>query len=528
MKNIKTVYLFLYLISSIQILRLFYIKLFYKKILNSYSNQQYFKYIPQFILRATILDRNNNIVAENKEFFSVCYSPTINPSQETLSFLKKEYPEIYKKINKNKKTHFFYLKRKINNSEIDYLKNKNLEDIIFIKEYERIYPHKFLSPIIGMVDIDMKGIAGIEFSIDNILKQEITTEKKLFFESSSYDEEQQKDAVILTIDSILSHKIYRIIKNALEKYNSENITVVVMNPENGDILSIVQFPYFDIENKETSDFNYLKPISVTNSYEFGSIFKAFCMLSAFEDGVVTSDEIIDCKSTKHTFIKHFPVNTWKAHGEIPFKTVIRESNNIGIAQIAMRLDKKLYDYYKKMGFIKKTNIELPGEAPGNMTHPKHWYAQSILSLSYGYEISATLLQLVQAWSLFTNYGKTTSPRITLNKKIKTSDQIFKTSSIEQSREIIEYTKERVPRQYWKIFEDVKIFGKTGTANVLENGIYNPNKNTYVFVGNIEKKNYKRIIGVYVRRCKISDVYASTVAQPIFFEIAKTILIHDKI
>jgi cell division protein FtsI (penicillin-binding protein 3) len=528
MKSTKNIYVFLYFISLLQILRLFYIKFFYKNILNSYSNQQYFNYIPQFTLRAPILDRNNNILAENKDFFSACYSPTINPSEETLKFIKKEYPKIYKKIQENKKTHFFYLKRKINNSDIDSIKNKNLDDIIFIKEYERIYPHKFLSPIIGIVDIDMKGIAGIEYSIDNILKQELTTEKKLFFESSNYDEEQKKEPVFLTIDSILSHKIYRIIKDSLEKYNSEYITAVVMNPENGDILSIVQYPYFDIENKNSSNLNYLKPIAITDSYEFGSIFKAFCMLSALEDGVITPEEIIDCKSTKHTFIKHFPVNTWKAHGEIPFKTVIRESNNIGIAQIAMRLDKKLYDYYKKMRFIKKTNIELPGEISGSMTNPKHWSAQSILSLSYGYEISASLLQLVQAWSLFTNNGKITSPRITFNKEIKISDQIFKNSSIEQSREIIEYTKERIPRQYCKIFENIKIFGKTGTANVLENGEYNPNKNTYVFVGNIEKENYKRIIGVYVRRCKMSDVYASTIAQPIFFDIAKTILIHDKI
>jgi cell division protein FtsI/penicillin-binding protein 2 len=256
----------------------------------------------------------------------------------------------------------------------------------------------------------------------------------------------------------------------------------------------------------------------------GSIMKAFCMLAALDENIIKEDDLIDCRNTKHTKIKGFDVNTWKAHGVITFKEVVQGSNNIGMAQVAINLGENLYKHYLRLGFGKKTGIEIPGEAKGFVNPPKKWSKQSILSLSYGYEISATLLQLVSAWSVFSSFGNIIRPRILKDGSIKKLENVYSKDIIEKARSILYYDEKRLPKLFNEDFCDYKIFAKTGTANILENGIYNPMKNTYTVVGHIEKDGYKRIIGVYIYLSNRSDIYASNIALPLFLDIAKELIL----
>ena len=160
---------------------------------------------------------------------------------------------------------------------------------------------------------------------------------------------------------------------------------------------MVTYPHFDPNNTHTASAELCKNSIITDAYELGSVIKVCAALAALEENVVTPDELIDCKNTETTYIDGRKINTVKAHGIIPFTDVIAFSNNIGIAIVAKRLDKKLYDHYKRLGFGTKTGIEFPGENSGFVNPPEKWSKQSIISLSYGYEISATILQLACAF-----------------------------------------------------------------------------------------------------------------------------------
>lgn len=165
--------------------------------------------------------------------------------------------------------------------------------------------------------------------------------------------------------------------------------------------------------------------------------KAFLLLSALEADVVKPNELINCYGTKEKWFKKRLISTWKAHGVIPFREVIKGSNNIGVAQIGLKIGKKLYEYYKKCGFGSLTGVEINGEHKGILHLPDRWSTQSVISLTFGYEISVTLLQAIVAWSLFLNEGKIVSPRLLATTPHKVSEIFFSKRAIDDARDILE-------------------------------------------------------------------------------------------
>ena len=266
---------------------------------------------------------------------------------------------------------------------------------------------------------------------------------------------------------------------------------------------------------------------VTEAYELGSVIKAFLALAALEEKLVTPDEEIDCLGVTTAYINGRKINTVHAFGKGTFVDVIRTSNNIGIAKVAMRLQNKLYDHYKRLGFGIKTGITFPGEASGFVMPPNQWSAQSIISLSYGYEVTHTLLQLARAFCIFANDGYLITPKLCLNQKTELPQKIYSTESIDIMRMILEKTTTDGTARYAAV-KGYKTLGKTGTSNMLEHGVYNPHKNLFSFTGIIEKDSYKRVISCFVKESKKHHVYAATIAAPLFERIAEKMLLHDHI
>jgi cell division protein FtsI (penicillin-binding protein 3) len=527
--RISTIILFsvslfqIYRILDLQINKNFFIK--------KYALSQYNKNIVKVTERAAILDRNNIPIVFSKEIISSFCNPCSGVSIKTLDFIKNNYPQIIDKINRNKKLKFCFIERKVDDKFIKKFLKYEIKDIFFIKNYERVPLFKELIPLIGLVDIDMNGISGLEYYFDKKIKME---KDSVFFNKIDFTLKDKNNnsinninaknrALNLTIDAILSTKINKLLKNIVDQNQSVYSTAIVMDSKNGDIICMTQYPFYNRSQKDC-DIKFLKPLAITESHEMGSIMKAFCMLAALDENIIEENDLIDCRNTKHTKIKGFDVNTWKAHGIITFKEVIHGSNNIGIAQVAINLGENLYKHYLRLNFGEKTGIELPGESSGYINPPSKWSRQSILSLSYGYEISATLLQLVSAWSVFSSIGDIVKPRIIKDTEIRKITNVYSKNIIEKARSILQYDKLRLPKLFNEDFGDYKIFAKTGTANILENGIYNPMKNTYVVVGHVEKDDYKRIIGVYVYLSNRSDIYASNIALPLFLEVSRELIL----
>ena len=518
-----------------------------------YSNlgkQQYNITITMQPERAPIYDRTGEkFLAINKDTLSAFILPKQVKSQEILvQFLEKHFPEKIKILEKSKNKHFMFIQRKLTDKQIEIIKKSNIADIHLLKEQSRFYPIESTSTIVGITDIDNNGLSGLELKYNKKLSGKPTTfflEKDarsghFYFKKETKVRGKIAEPITVTIDSNLQFLVAQELKESITQYNAKEGAVLVINPENGDITAIANYPYFDPNNTQSFSSQNCHNKAITQVYELGSVIKVFAALAAIEEEVVTKDEIIDCKNKKTTYIDGRKINTVKAHGKITFSEVVEKSNNIGIAIIAKRVGEKLYDHYKKIGFGEKTTIGFPAEPRGFVNPPHKWSKQSIISLSYGYEISATLLQLARAFCMIAQDGMPVYPRLVFEKnetkqKEQFSTPLYSKKSIDTIKKILENTTLKGTARKARI-KGYDVMCKTGTANLLVNGTYSQDDNIFTCAGIVQKDNYKRVIVTFVKEVEPSytksgikrKVYAQSVAVPLFEKVAKKTLIHDKI
>jgi len=505
-----------------------------------YSNvasQQYNVTITQHPPRGNIIDRTGkNYLAMNCDYISAFILPTqMTHTTETHSFLKQHFPSAYKRLQKNSTKHFLFIKRRLSTEEQQLITSSTPHDIFFLSEPGRYYPVSSAGSIVGLTSIDNKGLFGIELIYDHLLTGNPTIchlEKDArsgyyYFKKEMTTVGSTGKSIQLTIDANLQFLTQEIIRNSVEKFNASQGAAIIINPKTGEILAMISYPHFDPNNTHTASAQLCKNSIVSDAYELGSVMKVCVALAALEENVAIPEELIDCKDTTTTYIDGRKINTVKAHGIIPFADVIAFSNNIGIAIVAKRLGNKLYDHYKRLGFGTKTGIEFPGENSGFVNPPEKWSKQSIISLSYGYEISATILQLACAFCTIAT-GYQIKPTLLIT-NISTPSKQKRYSDL--NREIIKNILERTTLHGTArraAIKGYRVMTKTGTANMLIDGKYNAEKNLFTCAGIIENNDYQRVIVTFVKQAEQKNMYAATVAVPLFEQIAECMLIHDKI
>jgi cell division protein FtsI/penicillin-binding protein 2 len=564
---------------------------FYKKI----AEQQYHVTITQTPTRGPIFDRTGkNYLAMNKDYIAAFLLPTqLTDQKHTERFLKKHFPHAVARLEQNKDKHFMFIKRRLSPDEIEIITTEKNPDIFLLSEPGRYYPLACASPIIGLTNIDNKGLLGIELLYNHTLAGKPTTchlEKDArsgyyYFKKETTVQGDIGQPLHLTIDADLQFLVQEAVQQTVNTFNAQEAAVIIMDPKSGDILAMLSYPYFDPNNSHKSSPDHFRNRIVTDAYELGSVMKVCSALAALEEGVVTPEELIDCQNTLTTHIDGRTINTVQAHGIIPFTDVVALSNNIGIAIVAKRLEDKLYDHYKQLGFGQKTGIKFPGENIGFLNPPEKWSKQSIISLSYGYEVSTTILQLACAFCMIATGYKVVPALIRshpsihstshtcsvehsgraeenaysiCNEPIKLQEhtkdkstnftqidlsnplalsvpagdvskgtKLFSNSARNTIKEILEKTTLYGTARRAKI-KGYRVMSKTGTANMLIDGKYNPEKNLYTCAGIVEKDDYQRVIVTFVKEAQQKNIYASTVAVPLFESVAERMLIHDKI
>lgn len=521
-------FIFLYLIIFV---RLLYLQVFRVDFYSSLASRQYLVELKLEPPRGAIFDRYKIPLVINKDATSSFIIPSnLLERERTLDFLKTSFPSVFQTLTSKPHKKFLWVKRRLSKQEFEDLKNLNLKDLNFIAEPQRFYPFKSLSQLIGFTDIDNNGCSGLEYEFNSILKGRpsiVEAEKdarssKFYFKKATKKQGSSGKPIGLTIDSKLQSLAEDELMETINKFEAQSGAVLIMNPSNGEILAMVNYPFFDANSDLIQDLEATKNITISDCYEFGSVIKTFCALAALEDKAVTLDEIIDCEG-KEAYFGSFKVENWKAADSVPFYEVIQRSSNVGVAKVAMRLGKKYYDYLLKLGFTKKTNIELPAERDGYITPPNQWSKSSVIVLSFGYEISATMMQLCRAFGIIANDGFRVDPTIIKKdrKALIQNERLFSRDGINQIKFILEGIGAKYP------LDGFRILGKTGTARLIEDGHYSTTKHVYTFCGIVEKGDYKRVIVTFIKEPKRANLWASEVSAPLFRNIAKRMVMYER-
>ena len=414
------------------------------------------------IERGKIYDRNGYLLASDIKGFSLYAnaSKIIKKSEisEKLSkILNITENEIFKKLNSNNR--FVYIKRNI--TPIEHQKIINLGEINLKTELEktRVYPYRnATSHLIGFVDVDNNGKAGVEISFDKSVKQN----KNLY----------------LSIDINLQNAVRNELIKTINQYSAESGSVIIMDIQNSEILSLINFPDFDPNNYKTSTNNQRLNRALQSNYEMGSTFKPLTVAIGLEQELINKDMIFDVSKP----IKH--IEDWDpCDCKLSLKDVIVKSSNIGIAQIAKIIGKENQKkFFQKAGFYKPIDIDLV-EAAHPLGNRNNWGLMETMTIGFGYGFAITPMHLAVAYNAVLNDGKKLKPKILINDKNNSFSQLTSKNTSQfislLLKAVVEESKYTGPRV--KI-DGYQIGGKTGTSEIPDNnGNYNSDSNRTIFI-----------------------------------------------
>tara|TARA_Y100000590_G_C15729133_1_gene1016351 strand:- start:1515 stop:3185 length:1671 start_codon:yes stop_codon:yes gene_type:complete len=441
--------------------------------------------------RSDIVDTNGQILAKTVLSTSVGINPnSIIDVKKLILKIKLVLPDLDSKVleEKIKKKKFFWLRKKIDQEKLKRLQLMGEKSIRFEKQISRVYPHKYLfSHVIGQIDDANKGISGLEKSLDEKLK---TTKNK----------------IRLTLDSEIQFLIRRELIRAEVFFKNKGSAAILMNINNGKILSLISLPDFDLNKRQDIKDKKFINRATKAVYELGSTFKTFTLAAGFHENVIQPDTpFLNLK--KIIFCGKYPIREYdnKIPSNLTAEEILIRSGNIGSVRIAQKIGVEKYkNFLEKIGILNKIKFDL--EEVG-IPLPLKWGKCKLATSSYGHGITTTLLQLAKGYSIVTNGGFEINPTLIENNNLNN----FKKRILrdEVSKMINPILRKVVSSEHGTAsLADVKgyeVGGKTGTAQKAIGGKYSKIKiNTFASVFPSSKPKY--VLIVMLEDTKLSKDY----------------------
>jgi cell division protein FtsI (penicillin-binding protein 3) len=312
---------------------------------------------------------------------------------------------------------FVWIARKLPPEKKEAVEALNLKGVYFQKENQRIYPKRELaSHVLGFVDLDEKGLGGIEYELDGQIRGKsekiivMADARQRWFDGGEAQRERGA-SVVLTLDEKIQYIAERELAAAIARTHAIAGTVVVMNPNTGEILALANWPKFNPNAPNEAPAEARMNRAVTALYEPGSTFKLITLAAAFDQGITRPEEIFDCENGA-VYVAGHRIRDHKPFGLLNVADILAQSSDVGAIKIALRLGApKFYDYIRAFGFGQATGVDMPGESKGILRRLENWSAVSIGSISMGQEVGVTPIQLISAVSAVANGGMLYKPHV---------------------------------------------------------------------------------------------------------------------
>ncbi len=495
------------------------------------------------IERGSIADRAGKPLAVQTNFYHVGVTPRLIKNidafvKDTADILEMTEADEKNIITGADNSSFVYLKKKIDPNTYLELKKvtdgKNYNFVNYDRIPGRVYPENALaSQLIGYMGDDGKGLAGIEYSMQDILEP--------VFKNDGSSAEQGK-SVYLTIDANLQYKLEDIARNAMAATQAESMILVAANANTGEILSYISLPSANLNEYGSASIQQVIDRPAMSAYEPGSVFKIFTVALAYDAGLIHAGDSFYCNGMyEHRFrgAETVRIKCLGTHGWLTARDALKYSCNSVLGQISDKMtDTDFVAGIRELGFGKRTGIELPSETAGSVkdVNSKLWSGRSKPTIAIGQEISVSALQMVQAASAIAHKGVPVKP--TVIKKITNKDgsvyfehepvymdRVLKESTADYVLSCMETTATSGTGSRAHI-NDIAIGVKTGTAQMAdkENGGYS----TTDFISNciaifpIDKPEI--ILYIVIEKAK-GETYAGRIVAPVIKETADAIIDH---
>jgi cell division protein FtsI (penicillin-binding protein 3) len=527
--------------------RLFYLQVGRHADLKGRAERQQSRTVETAAKRGDILDRDGRVLAYSVDADSIYAVPTeISDPDGAAKLLcgvlegcgARERGAIADRIRRGRA--FAYVRRQVSPDEARRVAQLELEGIGFMKENRRFYPNKDLAAhVLGYVGVDNTGLNGLEASYDALIKGRpgtvlIQTDARRHAFSRIERPPTTGATIELTIDQYLQHVAERELRAGVEENRAAGGAAVVMDPRTGEILALANWPSFNPNAYRDSRPETQRNRAIQDLYEPGSTFKIVTASAAFEETVVGPDDLIDVSAGQIRF-KGRVIYDDHNYGVLSFANVLVKSSNVGAIKVGLRLGPdRMGLYMKRFGFGRRTSPDFPGESPGIMWDPAKLNDSALASVSMGYQVGVTPLQMAAAVSSIANGGELFEPRVV-------RAVISEGARTPVPHKIIRQTvSPGTAATLTQIMEDVvnrgtgtraaipgfTVAGKTGTAQKVVNGQYSRSDYNASFVGFVPSRDPAFTIVVVIDSPHGKNLYyGGSVAAPVFQRIADAALRH---
>jgi len=430
------------------------------------------------------------------------------------------------------------LAKKLSPETVERIDDMNLKGVFFEKENRRVYPqHELLAHVLGWVDVDEKGMGGIEHELDKWIRGRpgrvmVMADGKRRFYDRREAAADPGAGVVLTIDETIQYIAEKELALTMQQSHAHTGTVVIQDPSNGALLAVATAPAFDPNDYGKYSDDDRMDRAVTAAYEPGSTFKVITMTSAIENHVTNPDVLVDCQMGS-ILVAGRLIHDWHPFGVLSVRDVLAHSSDVGSIKVALNLGApRFYDTMRDFGIGQLTGVELPGENRGLLRPLENWTPSSIGSLAIGQEVSVTPVQIISAISAIANGGTLYPPRIV--QEIRGGSPIALPSRGEPKQA----TDSRTAATVRGMMETVVLSGtgtpaqlngytaagKSGTAQKIDpsTGRYSPNQYVASFVG-FAPVNDPAVTILVVLDSPEGAHHGGEVGGPIFKRIAEQVL-----
>lgn len=524
-------------------IKLTYLTLYRYRALKSLATELWERSFPLSAPRGLIQDRNGKSLAINQPSISVAAIPFQIKDKEDAArliapYLKMKEEKLYQLLSKRTSIVRIHPEgKRIDEETALAIESLHIDGIYLLQDNTRYYPYEeSMASLLGFVGIDNQGLAGIESYYDTYLKGKDGTLNYLMdakgglFPSTTARivAPQQGLTLQLTIDLTLQNLLEREMENAWLKYQPKEIIGLMMNPNDGEILAIGNRPTYN--NNHYQDYDptiYNRTLPVFSSFEPGSTFKAMTFAAALNEGVIDMDHDY-YYDRGYEVVGGATIKSWKkgGHGLQTFLEVLQNSSNPGFVEIARRLGKdKLYDYFTKFGVGKKTGVDIAGESTGIMFSYDNYGILEQATSAFGQGISTTAIQLASAFSSTINGGYLYTPHVAKSLIYEpTKESIYDYPKTVREEVITRDTSSKMRRALECVvakgsgrkayLEGYRVGGKTGTAQIAENGVYQDGRYVLSFIAGAPMDNPQIVIYFAMREPHSTIQYGGTTIGPI--------------
>lgn len=506
--------------------------------------------------RGIIYDRNGIILADNQPVctISVIYNQVKEPEKvirllsEKLELSEDEVRKKVEKVSSREK-----IKSNVPKKIADEIREASLDGIKVDEDYKRYYPFGNLaSKVLGFTGADNQGILGLESRYESVLKGQdgtiltLTDFRGIEIESAAEEriEPVAGDNLYLSLDYNMQCYAQQAAEKVMKEKNAKSVSVILMNPQNGEIYAMVNVPEYDLnepyelldayasgEGSENDKLNSMwrNPI-ISDSYEPGSTFKIVTATAALEEGKVTLEDTFSCPGYKIVEDRKIRCHKTQGHGTETFKEGVMNSCNPVFMEIGARVGAEaMLKYYRKLGLYEKTGVDLPGEANSIMHKLEKIGAVELATMSFGQSIQITPLQLLRAVSAAVNGGVLVTPHFAIKSEDSVTKEVTEYKYEVEEGRVSEDTSETIRELLEAVVaegtgkigqvEGYRVGGKTATSEKLPR---RSGKYISSFLG-FAPADQPKIIGLILIDEPVGVYYGGTVAAPVMAEIFQNIL-----